>query len=962
MTRIGTYGASQLYISRLMDIQDRMQTEQSQVTTGLNSTAYSGIASQAGSVINLENEKSQATEYISNNDIAQTKLNAMGTTLDSIKTSITNFNNQLNTYANGNKQDQASIQTLQNSAMNTMVDLQSYLGANLDGQYLFSGGRVSQPPVTLPASNLQDFQSKFDGTNVTFPTTRDGDLQTLSLDNRDTGNLSFDPTNGLIFPSTASGFTKLPPGSHIQVTGTTLNNSDFSVRQQAATSSAGTMLSETGNIGTGAVITTYAGNTLSNTATGNLSMSFNPSGQMVMAPSTANTLQGLVVGTSFTIHGSNSDTTPISSGSTVPLVGTNLSTYSAGSTAATGVTIGGTDSLVIDDGTQKFTYEAGVSGVTVGDMVSWVNTSTNGEAAASVDNQGRIVITDTAGASGPTLKIGGTLQGLLGLSTSVDNLNVNPAVSNPLYSNVNSQRLTSLTDSTGATVANVGDTLVMDAGAGATTFTVSATSTMTDLTSWIAKQDPSATTPGGAQVSLSNNAISVANNGMNTYSFSGTLATDLGLPGTVSTGAVGSSSNFSSMPGNYDGTYKVLNYNSDGSVVLGNNTDVTVPEDVAATSLSLSNGIPQVSTPTGVSSGIASFALSGHTVTLSLPTGGTDMTTQYTVGNAISISGTNGHDGTYTVSGVTANSVSYSINPPALRVSQLVQQTGRSDVTMTFPTTLSNTTVGDPHPFVGGTVYNGTGTLNSQEFGSLDYSPNGTGGETISSTIASAFTDTNGKAYPPIGTVITLASKSGVNDGAYEVIGNDGTNLTIQSKTLKTENGASTSTAKVATQSWYSGDTLTNQQQVGSDRQLTVGVLASDPAFEKAIRAMGILAQGVYGTAGGLENHPERVAAAQYLLEDAVQHPASGTPPYGAEQASDITQVVQNVADAQTVISQQNDNHTAYMGFLDTRIANVEVADKTQSITTLMADSTALQASYQSLARVSSLSLLDYLK
>jgi flagellin-like hook-associated protein FlgL len=959
MTRIGTYGANQLYVSRLLTIQDRMQTEQSQVSTGLVSTTYSGIAQDSGSVINLENEKAQASQYITDNNIAQTKLSAVTTTLTSIKTSVTNFRNQLNTFAGGNTKDQAGIQTLQNSAMRTMVDLQSYLGANLDGQYLFGGGRLSTPPVTLPTNNLQQFQSMFDGIGVTFPSTRDGSLQTLSLANRDTGNLNFDATNGLIYPSTASGFTKLAAGSHVTVTGTTLNNTDFSVRQQAATSAAGTMLSETSNIGSSAFITNSSG-TLSHATTGNLALAFNAQGQMVMSPANPNTLQGLAVGSNFTIHGSSNRITPMTTADTTPLVGTNLSTYNAGSTAATGVTIAATDSLTLtDSGGGQYVFPC-TGAPTMASLVAWINGNTagtpNGAASATIDNQGRLNITNSAGSS---LKISGNLQGLLGLPATVANAaTVN---SSALFDNVNSERLTNLKNAAGTPLA-INDTLVMTSGTATTTFTVGATSTLTDLTNFIAQNDPSATTPGGAQVSFANNVMTINNNSGANYTFTGNVATTLGLPGGIGALSSGTSAALPDVPGNSDGAYSVLAYNPDGSVIIGNNTNVTSKEDVAVTSLSLSKGFPLAGIGTGLTSGNATFSLSGDTVTMTLPTGGTNMTTQYVAGDALTIGGTNNHNGTYAVSQVTANSISFQINPPALRVSQLVPQTGRSDVTMTFATTQADTPTSPPVPApVPGTVLHGIGTLDQKTFGSLSFTPNGGNGEKISASVGNSFTDTSGNPYPPVGATITLKSTTGVNDGAYQIISNDGTNITFKSKVLVAENGASTAT--VATQSWYTGDTLNKQQRVGSDRQLDVGVLASDPAFEKTIRALGIIAQGAYGTAGGLENHPERVASAQFLLQDALDHPSAGPAPKGtSELPSDLTQVLQSVGSTQQVIQTQNDNHTTYMQFLETRVSQVEVADKTQAVATLMADSNALQGAYQALARVSQLSLLDFLK
>lgn len=56
MSRIGTFGASQLYLYRLNASQERLNTLQQQVATEKKASAYTGIASDANRLINFENE------------------------------------------------------------------------------------------------------------------------------------------------------------------------------------------------------------------------------------------------------------------------------------------------------------------------------------------------------------------------------------------------------------------------------------------------------------------------------------------------------------------------------------------------------------------------------------------------------------------------------------------------------------------------------------------------------------------------------------------------------------------------------------------------------------------------------------------------------------------------------------------------------------------------------------------
>ena len=90
--------------------------------------------------------------------------------------------------------------------------------------------------------------------------------------------------------------------------------------------------------------------------------------------------------------------------------------------------------------------------------------------------------------------------------------------------------------------------------------------------------------------------------------------------------------------------------------------------------------------------------------------------------------------------------------------------------------------------------------------------------------------------------------------------------------------------------------------------------------------------------------------------------PAAGTPPFGTELRGDISTVQQNIGFVQQVIANKNDKHNSFINFLATRIAGIEQVDKNQAVTSMLSDSNALQASYQALSKVSSLSLMNYLK
>jgi len=161
---------------------------------------------------------------------------------------------------------------------------------------------------------------------------------------------------------------------------------------------------------------------------------------------------------------------------------------------------------------------------------------------------------------------------------------------------------------------------------------------------------------------------------------------------------------------------------------------------------------------------------------------------------------------------------------------------------------------------------------------------------------------------------------------------------------------------------YFQGDTMELTRQLDGDQQITVGVTAAHTSFEKAMRAMAIIAQGDFGTAGGLENNLGRVEDARWLLNDALQSPPSGTPPYGPELSGDLKTVSRMVSMNQVVLKDKLAEQKEYADFLTNRASDIENVDPTEAILRMMDDSRALEVSYSALSHISKLSLADYLR
>lgn len=498
MTRIATYGASQMYLQRITDIQQRVSNLQVQVTTEKKSVNYTGISRETNQLVNVENEKARAQQYIDNNATAQIRLSAATVAMDAIEKTVKDFRDQLQDFHALSTTNEKEVTAIQEWAFRAMQDMQSYLAASVDGKYIFAGGRVSEEPVQLPASTLSGFQSIYDGNDHTYPTTRTAHLLELSTTNAATGNLTFSAAAGTITAATAGSLSNIPVGSRVTVAGAAANNNN-----------------------------------------------------------------------AYTV------------------------------------------------------------------------------------------------------------------------------------------------------VANTG--------------------------------------------------------------------------------------------------------------------------------------------------------------------------TQ-------------------------------------IKVSRLTTETTAA-----------------------ATVAFGTTSLTSANTGNLTFAP---GADTITAATAGSL---SGLA---VGTTFTV-SGTGSNDGVYEVASNTGTAITIRSTKVGT---TETVAATLSSDSWYSGDTMTLQHRVDDDRIIDVGIYASDPAFEKAMRAMGLIAQGTYGSAGGLENNMDRIEQALFLLKDSLKSPAGPNPPFGTERTGDLTSLQADTGFMQALIKTKDDKHKQYMGFLDQRIIQLENVDKTEALTMLLDDQRALEVSYNALARVREMSLINFMK
>jgi hypothetical protein len=238
-------------------------------------------------------------------------------------------------------------------------------------------------------------------------------------------------------------------------------------------------------------------------------------------------------------------------------------------------------------------------------------------------------------------------------------------------------------------------------------------------------------------------------------------------------------------------------------------------------------------------------------------------------------------------------------------------------------------------------------------------------------------TATNPGAFAGLqpGATITLSGSSSGNDGTYTVVSSDGdrqitisgsltvgsTAITVSNAVIDTPVGVPDADATITVGNWYQGDGIAQTHRLDQDREFTLSLNAIDSGFEKAMRALGLLSQGVAGTPGGLDQHPERLDQAMVLLNGAIDRAADGAPPFGAEASGSLEEIGSELGFQEVALKQGQDLHKDMLNMLEQRIGKLENADKTEAIALLLDGTQALEASYQTLARVRQLSLTKFL-
>ncbi|CAM3475882.1 flagellin [Thalassospira profundimaris] len=186
VTRVATYTNHTLLSDLALRNAARVTDLQNQASSGYKSRNYAGIADSTQRLLNLETEYSRTEQYLRNTTQGKLRLQSMETAVDSMLTIATEMKSLLIQASSAQQADDVNIRNEADQALQQIANL---LNTNLDGRFLFAGGRSEEPAVDIEKIGAPDNYISKLNTSVTsgallssLGVTTNGTLQIVSTD------------------------------------------------------------------------------------------------------------------------------------------------------------------------------------------------------------------------------------------------------------------------------------------------------------------------------------------------------------------------------------------------------------------------------------------------------------------------------------------------------------------------------------------------------------------------------------------------------------------------------------------------------------------------------------------------------------------------------------------------------------------------------------------------------------
>lgn len=261
-TRVPTTATYRIYMNNMSNQKSSINQLSYQATTGNKYDSYDKYGLSSYRILSLQNEQSVVEKYLETNSISQVVLESQQKAVDDIRSAIIKFRDQLREFfandlttmsKNPSEEELIALQNTQEAAFEAMSLMAYYLNSQVDGNYIFGGGKDGQKPVDFPYTTLEDFQAAYDGKILTYPTSYSASLSEMSSTSEltngatlkqnfqtltpkttvrtgeATNEMRFDSANKTLTANNVDTFKGFSAGDKIGITGTAGNNKTLTV-------------------------------------------------------------------------------------------------------------------------------------------------------------------------------------------------------------------------------------------------------------------------------------------------------------------------------------------------------------------------------------------------------------------------------------------------------------------------------------------------------------------------------------------------------------------------------------------------------------------------------------------------------------------------------------------------------------------------------------------------------------
>tara|TARA_B100000674_G_scaffold209660_1_gene171813 strand:- start:586 stop:1557 length:972 start_codon:yes stop_codon:yes gene_type:complete len=170
MSRVASLAQQQVITSAALRTQRNVNDLQVQIASGKHTQRFSGIAENAGRLVNLKSDLKQAEQFIENIIITEKRLDLMTFAMDQIEKVARKARTDLAGAMNGSAASKLQIPELMEAARDQIVEL---LNTKDDSRFLFAGGATNTRPVDLDPANGYTAPTITSPRNPTFESAAD---------------------------------------------------------------------------------------------------------------------------------------------------------------------------------------------------------------------------------------------------------------------------------------------------------------------------------------------------------------------------------------------------------------------------------------------------------------------------------------------------------------------------------------------------------------------------------------------------------------------------------------------------------------------------------------------------------------------------------------------------------------------------------------------------------------------